>query len=195
LTVSTSGGLAHPAEVKRPPVVRIAVLTVCLLLIGLSVAWLFFPMRAVMDVGGYCAEGGPYVIETPCPDGASLFLMLGVPLWFAGVFVGLFAAATISAPQPIFAGWALLFGALGWNFMDYAFTADPNGGIVASWLACGIVFWLMALPGLVIFVGGRFIGGRKITDSPGSGLGWVAIYAVLLVLGWWLGSVSLHAWG
>lgn len=188
------GGRAHPAEVSNPPYLRVTILAVCMLVIGLAVAWLYFPMRAVLDVGGSCAEGGPYVIETQCPAGSTLFLMLGTPLWFAGVFIGLFAAATISAPQPIFAGWALLFGALGWNFMDYAFNADPNGSIVASWLVCGIVFWLMALPGAAIFAGGQLLGGRKITDAPGSGWGWVGMYVVLMALGWWLGSVSLHAW-
>jgi len=170
----------------RKPYGRIAVVCLCVLALGLSVAWLYYPMRAVMDVGGYCAEGGPYVIETHCPDGSTLFLTLGVPLWFAGAFVGLLAA-TISAPQPIFPGWALLFGALGWNFLDYAFHADPAGGIVGSWLVCGIVFWLMALPAVAMFVGGRLMP-RKITDARGSGWGWVGAYIALLTAGWWLGA-------
>lgn len=188
------GGTAHPAEVRRSRYLRVALLSFCLLIIGLAVAWLYFPMRAVMDVGGSCAEGGPYVIETQCPEGSTLFLMLGAPLWFVGAFVGLFVAGTLAAPQPIFAGWALLFGALGWNFMDYAFNADPAGGVVSSWLVCGIVFWLMALPGLVILVGGRFIGGRTAIDAPGRGLGWLGLYVGLLAAGWWLGAVSLRAW-
>jgi hypothetical protein len=120
--------------------------------------------------------------------------MLGVPLWFAGAFIGLFFAATLSAPQPIFAAWALLFGALGWNFLDYAFNADPAGGVVSSWLVCGIVFWLMALPALAILIGGRLLGGRTIADGAGSGFGWLGLYLVLLAVGWWLGSVTLHAW-
>jgi hypothetical protein len=166
----------------------------CLLLLGISVAWVYYPMRAVMDVGGFCAEGGPYVIETHCPEGVTTFLTLGVPLWFAGAFAGLFVAATLAAPQPIFPGWALLFGALGWNFFDYAFHADPSGAIVGSWLVCGIVFWLMALPALVIFVGGRLIA-RKISvtshsgvGTPRSGMGWVGVYIALLAVGWWLGA-------
>ena len=179
---------------KRPPYLRVAALSVCLLLIGVAVAWLYYPMRAVLDVGGYCAEGGPYVIETHCPEGSTLFLMLGVALWFAGVFIGLIVAASLSAPQPIFLGWALLFGALGWNFIDYGFNADPSGSIVGSWLVCGIVFWLMALPGVVIFIAGRFVAGREITDTSGSGWGWVGVYPAVLVLGWWLGSVTLRAW-
>lgn len=164
----------------------------CVLVVGLAVAWLYYPMRAVMDVGGYCAEGGPYVIETHCPAGSTTFLMLGVPLWIAGVFIGLIAA-TISAPQPIFPAWALLFGALGWNFIDFAFNADPSGNILGSWLVCGIVFWVMALPAVVMFVGGRLMP-RTIPDSTGSGWGWVAAYLAFLAAGWWLGSVTLHAW-
>ena len=183
-------GSPHPAEVRRPPYVRLAVLGVCLIVLGLSVAWLYYPMRAVMDVGGYCAEGGPYVIETHCPAGSTLFITLGVPLWFAGAFIGLFAAATLSAPTPIMPGWALLFGALGWNFVDYAVNADPSG-IVVSWLVCGIVFWIMALPALAIFVGGRLIR-RQVTDSPGSGLGWVGVYLPLMALGWWLGAALMR---
>lgn len=183
---------AHPSEIRQPPYLRLSVLSLCVLTIGLAVAWLYYPMRAVLDVGGYCAEGGPYVIETHCPAGSTLFLTLGVPLWFAGAFVGLFAAATISAPTPIVPGWGLLFGALGWNFLDYAF-GDPGGHIEASWLICGIMFWAMALPAVVIFVGGRLIG-RQITDAPGTGLGWVGAYVGLMAVGWWLGTVLIHAW-
>jgi len=174
-------------------VARIAVLSVCLLIAGLAVAWIYVPMREVLSIGGSCASGGPYEIATPCPQSATIFLTVAVPLWFVGVFIGTFAAATISAPNPIMPGWALLFGALGWNFMDFAFHGDPSGRLVASWLVCGIVFWLMALPAVVIFVGGRFFG-RQVTDNPGSGLTWVGVYVVLLAVGWWLGLVSIRAW-
>ncbi len=51
--------------------VGVAGLAACLTLVWLS-------MRAVMNVGGFCAEGGPYVIETPCPDGVPLLLMMGI---------------------------------------------------------------------------------------------------------------------
>lgn len=182
----------HPAEVKRPPVIRVSVVALCLVAMGVGVAWLYWPMRAVLDVGGVCAEGGPYVIETPCPEGSTLFLTLGIPLWMAGVFIGLLAA-TIPAPLPVFPGWALIFGALGWNFLDYGLHADPSGKVVASWIVCAIVFWLMALPAAAIFLGGPFFR-RTIADSAGSGFIWVATYVVLLGIGWWLGSVSLHAW-
>lgn len=185
-------GTPHPSEVHRPPYGRLITLGLCLILLGLAVAWLYYPMRAVLDVGGACAEGGPYEIRTHCPAGSTLFLTLGAPLWFVGAFVGLFAAATISAPAPIMPGWALLFGALGWNFFDYAFHGDPGGRVVASWLVCGIVFWLMALPALVIFLGATI--GFKVTDPPGAALRWIFGYLALLALGWWLGLVLMRAW-
>ena len=61
-----------------------------------------------------------------------------------------------------------------------------------SWLVCGIVFWLMALPALVIFAGGRLLR-RQVIDSPGSGLGWVGLYVLLMALGWWLGATLMYA--
>ena len=45
--------------------------------IAAGITLLFLGMRAVMDVGGMCAEGGPYVIEQHCPEGAALAMLLG----------------------------------------------------------------------------------------------------------------------
>ena len=50
--------------------------------LAMSLTLVFVSMRAVMDVGGFCAEGGPYVIETHCPE--------GVPLLITGGIFGLF---------------------------------------------------------------------------------------------------------
>jgi hypothetical protein len=55
-----------------------------------SITVVFLGMRSVLDVGGQCASGGPYVIATPCPDGtwllplanfAGLSFTSGGPLW------------------------------------------------------------------------------------------------------------------
>jgi hypothetical protein len=186
-----------------PPAVRAAILACCVAILGIATAWLYWPMRDVMDVGGSCAEGGPYVIQTHCPEGSTTFLTLGLPLFMAAVFVG-FVAVTMHAPLPVFPGWALLFGALGWNFFDYGFHADPSGRPVVSWLVCGVVFWLMALPAVVIFVGwpvlrSRFTATRVRLDERSPDVlvpdaVWTPLYLVLLAIGWWLGTLSLHAW-
>jgi len=112
----------------------------------MSIMLIFLGMRTVMDVGGYCAEGGPYVIAQGCPDAA-------VPSMFLGIF-GLFAFGAIAtaygvrvgglwAAAPLL-GWSALFGLLGWNFMQYGVFAPPFGEIEWGWALCGIMFWLMA---------------------------------------------------
>lgn len=185
-----------------PPALRVAILATCLTVMGIGVAWVYWPMRAVMDVGGSCAEGGPYVIETHCPEGVTTFMTLGIPLFMVCVFVG-FIAITLRAPLPVFPGWALLFGALGWNFFDYGFHADPSGRLVPSWVVCGVVFWVMALPAVVIFVGWPLVRERYGTRraplderTPQAMLpdaAWIPIYVGLLALGWWLGTLALDA--
>ena len=129
------------------------------LAIGLSLAGVacgltlvYLAMRAVMDVGGFCAEGGPFVIEQHCPQGVPGIMVGGIlgGLVLAFVYVGVAVVRRI----PSFAGllWPALFLSLGWNFLDYAF--DPpgaGGGVVWGWLICGIVFMLMGgLPLLVM---------------------------------------------
>ena len=49
-----------------------------------AIASVWLGMRAVMDLGGYCASGGPYEIEVQCPDGVSLIMFLAFPIGFLG---------------------------------------------------------------------------------------------------------------
>jgi len=69
------------AEPVAPPlpIGRIAIVCVSVSLIAMSLVWAFFSMRAVMDVGGACADGGPYVSAQPCPDGTWL-IAIAIPL-------------------------------------------------------------------------------------------------------------------
>ena len=41
-----------------------------------GLTWLYLGMRRVMEVGGACADGGPYVSAQPCPEGVP-FLIIG----------------------------------------------------------------------------------------------------------------------
>jgi hypothetical protein len=107
----------------------------------------FLGMRSVMDVGGSCADGGPYVSAQSCPDGATPSLLLGI---FAGFGFGALASiggaavGGIWAATPLLA-WSGLFGSLGFNFMDYGvFSAPADTGIEWGWAICGILFWAMA---------------------------------------------------
>ena len=118
-------------------------------LAGLACAltWLYLGMRAVMEVGGACADGGPYVSAQPCPEGVPM-IMLG------GIFGGLICARRCSrgsrrSSAAAYAGiaafaWPALFLSLGWNFLEFGL--DPPGeddGLVWGWLICGVLFFLM----------------------------------------------------
>jgi hypothetical protein len=112
----------------------------------MSITLLFLGMRAVMDVGGACADGGPYVSAQPCPSGVplamiggmfGLFGAAGLIVWF-GSQIGKAAAAIVAL------GWPALFLALGLNFLDYAFSpADGGPTPVWGWLIPGVLFWLI----------------------------------------------------
>jgi hypothetical protein len=112
-------------------------------------------MRSVMvDQGGFCASGGPYQInpDQVCATGQIWLLMGGI---FAGlVFAGLLVAASAWWGGTSLAGvglilWAALFGALGWNFIDLGLNPPEQLDGAVGWIVCGVVFWLMALGGLI----------------------------------------------
>jgi len=139
----------------------------------LTLVW--FGMRAVMNVGGFCAEGGPYVIDTPCPDGVPLVMMLGIFGLFG--FGGLMAwkGALIGGPYAALVGlaWPALFLSLGWNFLEYAIRPpEPEYGIVWGWLIPGVIFVIMGgAPLLMLLPSRRTAGGgggppTGGTDSP-----------------------------
>jgi hypothetical protein len=119
----------------------------------MSVTLLFLGMRAVMDVGGACADGGPYVSAQPCPDGVpiamvggmfGLFGSAGLVVWF-GSRIGAGAASIVAL------GWPILFIALGYNFLHYAFNPPDAEPIpVWGWLIPGGLFWLMGGAPLVV---------------------------------------------
>jgi len=127
---------------------------------------LFLGMRAVMDIGGYCADGGPYEINQHCPEGIPLVMILGVfGLFGFGALMGWKGVAI----GGVYAGlvllaWPALFLSLGWNFLEYAF--NPPGdesGIVWGWLIPGVLFVLMGgLPLLAL------LPERRPTKAPDS---------------------------
>ncbi len=156
--------------------------------IGVMITWVYRSMRAVMDIGGACASGGPYVSVQPCPDGTWM-IGAAVPVLILVALVGTGVAVALRAPPPLLLMWAGLFGSLGWNFFDYADRDESGAGL----LVCGVVFWLMALPAVVLLVLLVVIKGRR----AGSGQGvarallrsctWLGLYAVAGGVGVWLG--------
>lgn len=118
-----------------------------LALAAAGITLLFLGMRAVMDIGGACAEGGPFVPVRPCPDGVPALMIGGI--WVGVIASMVYAWASIGARVPSFVGllWPALFMSLGWNFLQYAFDPPFGEGVVYGWLIPGVLFELMgAIP-------------------------------------------------
>jgi hypothetical protein len=144
------------AGIPTRVVVRKLIFTaVGVFLVAAGLTVLFLGMRSVMDLGGYCASGGPYEIRQECPDNAwmipvSIFVGLaGVGFVLAGTFRG--------GPKLVALAWPALFLALGWNFLEYAFDPPPpDDGVVWGWLLCGVVFVAMGgIPLLLVLMNAR----------------------------------------
>ena len=106
----------------------------------------FLGMRAVMDVGGACADGGPYVSAQPCPEGTAVAIVGGTfGLFAAGGLMAWFGARLGAGYVALIGlGWPALFISLGYNFLEYGI--DPPGPSTdAEWgfLIPGVMFWAM----------------------------------------------------
>ena len=146
-------------------------LDVALYLVGIvglsaSLTILWLGMRAVLGVGGFCAEGGPYVIAQHCPGGTALLIPLAI---FAGLgSAGLMAweGTKLGSPWAALVGlaWPALFISLGFNFLQFAmFPPEGMDGIQLGWLIPGLLFVIM---GAVPLIG--FLPGGKSWKSDGS---------------------------
>ena len=115
--------------------------------VAFGVTCLYLSMRAVMEIGGSCASGGPFEVARPCPGGVGWLtpVSIFVILIGAGVYV---ASNFDGGPDLTLLLWPALFVPLGWNFLEYGFAPPDAGGIEWSWVVCGLVFWLMGLPPL-----------------------------------------------
>lgn len=91
-------------------------------------------MIPLLDVGGFCAEGGPYVIEQRCPAGVTPVMAIGVPLMLILAFVYIVALPKTWKPLIILA-WPALFVALAAGFLYGAFGATDTFQVVPLFLA------------------------------------------------------------
>jgi len=147
-----------PATIRRAmslfaPSRRFGLIDVALYLVGvvglsMCLTLIFLSMRAVMNVGGFCAEGGPYVIETHCPEGTPLLLVGGIfgLFGFGGLMV--WKGTLLGGPYAGLAAlaWPALFLSLGWNFLEYGLFNPPDGeGIIWGWLIPGVLFVIMGI--------------------------------------------------
>lgn len=132
------------AEPKPPSWRSFVLLFVGVTGLSASITAMFLAMRAVLGVGGFCAEGGPFVIATPCPPGVTELMFPAMLGWF--IFAGVIAAAGSRLGGVFgtlaFLAWPGLFLALGWNFLEFGL-APPEGGIEMGFFVPGVIFWLM----------------------------------------------------
>jgi hypothetical protein len=108
-----------------------------------GITMLFLGMRAVMEIGGACAEGGPFVPRQPCPEGIPFLIVGGI--WGGLISCGLYAwqALKYRVPNLLALAWPALFLSLGWNFFEFGLDPPGQDGLVWGWLICGVLFVLM----------------------------------------------------
>jgi hypothetical protein len=123
--------------------------------LGSGVSWLLFTFcfsllylgsSTVMGLGGYCASGGPYVIETECPEAVVATMPLSIFGGLAAVALGVFLTRGFGMPLVSWA-WPVLFVGLGAGFLIAA--AQPGG---ITFLIVGVLFVVMGAAPLVLEV-------------------------------------------
>lgn len=119
---------------------------------GAIVPWVLFAFAFTVlyqgatilsGLGGYCASGGPYVIETECPDVVLWALPLGFFLVVISWGLALVFQRGFSAPLLVW-GWPILFVGLGLEF----FLSIPVSGAFVG-ILCGTLFVVMGLAPLI----------------------------------------------
>jgi hypothetical protein len=140
--------------------------------VACAITLVFMGMRSVMDIGGFCAEGGPYVIGVSCPRGVAGLMIGGI--WGGFLFGAVYAWQAFKHGVPNFVAllWSALFLPLGWNFLVYGLDAPGDAGLAWGWLVCAVLFLLMGglpLIGIVPWLVRSFTG-RTPAGSMGDGV-------------------------
>ncbi|HEX7347669.1 MAG TPA: hypothetical protein VF253_12820, partial [Candidatus Limnocylindrales bacterium] len=127
-------------------------------------ALLYQVSAVVLGLGGFCATGGPYVIETECPEAVVVFAPLSIFGGLIAAAIGLIFARGFGTPLVIWA-WPILFVGLGIDFLAATFLPGGVANVVV-----GVVFIVMGLVPLVIVlrVGAArlLIGTTTVNDRP-----------------------------
>ena len=162
----TSGTPKDPARPGRfaGPVWRIAGAIAAWVLFSFCFTVLYQAAALLSGIGGFCADGGPYVIATHCPA----VLDWAFPVGFIGTFlaavIGLVFQRGFAAPVIVWA-WPIVFVGLGIEF----FLSIPTSGVFVA-ILCGTLFVVMGLAPLLFELRGgpaRLILGRaNVRDIP-----------------------------
>lgn len=130
---------------RRYSIVDVVVYLVGVVALTWAIASVWLGMRAVMDLGGYCASGGPYEIQVECPDGVSLIMFVAFPIGFLGAGLMVWKGVRLGGGWAGLVGlaWPALFLSLGFNFLQYGVSPPGGGGFELGWLIPGVIFVLM----------------------------------------------------
>jgi hypothetical protein len=118
-------------------------------LIGSLASWVMFAFfflglyqsaAVVIGLGGFCASGGPYVIETECPESVVVFAPIGIFGMFAAAGAALFFARGFGVSLVAWA-WPILFVGLGIQFI---LGAVSGVGVISN-VVVGVMFVVMGL--------------------------------------------------
>jgi hypothetical protein len=123
--------------------------------IAAAITLLVLGGRALIDIGGFCAEGGPYEIAVPCPENSEVVFLLG----FLGGGAATLLAESKSRALGIGDGtvallaFLSLFGVIGLESLLAGL--DPPGdepGPAWGWLIMGAIFLAVSVPLLASWV-------------------------------------------
>lgn len=127
-------------------------IAVCAAGLAIFITVLNLAGRAVMELGGFVASGGPYAIVQPAPGWIGI-----VPLsLFTGFACGGWSAylshrtGGFSLLPP---AWTALFVSLGIQFAIMGLNPPGDTGIAWGWIICAILFVPMGLVGLLVSLG------------------------------------------
>ena len=102
---------------------------------GSAASWLLFTFcftllavgaSIVMGLGGFCASGGAYVIQTQCPDVVVWTTPLSIFGGLIAVGIGVIVASGFGTPLVSWA-WPILFIGLGLAFLGSGITSGVDG--------------------------------------------------------------------
>jgi Short C-terminal domain len=152
MTTAAASSVAEVPSLARTTV-RVVVAFASLVVFVGSLTVLFLAGRAVMDIGGSCASGGPYVVARTCPKGTGWMAPVSIFVGLGAIIVHGLVSMRLPGPRLALLAWPALFLSLGWSFWEYGL--DPPGGVSGDsvgWIVCGVVFVLMGGAPLLLVV-------------------------------------------
>ncbi len=100
--------------------------------------------RAVMELGGFAAAGGPYEVAHPAPSWVAVVPLTVFALLGFGALSFYFTSRCGGFHLAFFA-WAGLFVSLGYQFAVGGLNPPGDSGTAWGWILCAVVFVPMGL--------------------------------------------------